>query len=116
MDQIGSLDRSARTDWVDTLSPDDVAFLKRFVLASGSLKAVATEYSVSYPTVRSRLDRLIAKIQAVDAADIRDPFERRLRALVADMRLSPAVAGELLQAHWQVDRSTSGSREVLDDG
>ena len=45
--------------WIDHLSPDDLAFLRRFLLASGTLKQLAQEYGVSYPTIRLRLDRLI---------------------------------------------------------
>ena len=33
------------------------------MLASGSLKEVAHQYGVSYPTVRLRLDKLIQKIR-----------------------------------------------------
>ena len=49
--------------WMTGLEEEDVNFIKRFLLASGSLKAVAAEYGVTYPTVRLRLDRLIQKIQ-----------------------------------------------------
>ena len=34
-----------------------------FVLSSGSLKEMAKLYRVSYPTVRNRLDELIAQLQ-----------------------------------------------------
>ena len=34
-------------------------FIEMFVLASGSLKEIATKTGVSYPTVRSRLDKVI---------------------------------------------------------
>ncbi|MEO8495764.1 MAG: DUF2089 family protein [Planctomycetota bacterium] len=34
-------------------------FIEMFVLASGSLKEIATRTGVSYPTVRSRLDKVI---------------------------------------------------------
>ena len=36
---------------------------QKFVLSSGSLKEVAGQYGVTYPTVRLRLDRLIQKIK-----------------------------------------------------
>lgn len=49
--------------WMAQLEEEDVAFIKRFVLASGSLKQIAGEYGVTYPTVRLRLDRLIQKIE-----------------------------------------------------
>ena len=44
--------------WLEYMSEEDLAFIKRFVLASGSLKDVAAGYGISYPTVRLRLDRL----------------------------------------------------------
>ena len=49
--------------WMASLEDEDAAFIKRFVLASGSLKETAAQYGVSYPTVRLRLDRLIQKIR-----------------------------------------------------
>lgn len=50
-------------EWMADLDEEDVAFIRRFLLASGSLKEAAAQYGVSYPTVRLRLDRLIQKIQ-----------------------------------------------------
>ena len=50
-------------EWLANLEEEDVAFIKRFLLASGSLKEIAAQYGVSYPTVRLRLDRLIQKIK-----------------------------------------------------
>ena len=47
--------------WMAELEDEDLAFIKKFLLASGSLKEVASLYGVSYPTVRLRLDRLIQK-------------------------------------------------------
>lgn len=44
------------------LSPEDREFALQFVLASGSLKQIAQHYGVSYPTVRNRLDDIIAKL------------------------------------------------------
>jgi hypothetical protein len=85
--------------WLEELDEDDFQFLKRFLLSSGSLKALAEEYSVSYPTVRARLDRLIAKVQAAEDPKLTDPFERKLRVLVADGRLTPSLAKVLLEAH-----------------
>lgn len=50
-------------EWMENLDDEDVSFIKRFILASGSLKEIAKEYDVTYPTVRLRLDRLIQKIK-----------------------------------------------------
>ncbi|MBW3624023.1 MAG: DUF2089 domain-containing protein [Armatimonadetes bacterium] len=44
------------------LEEADREFVLRFVLASGSLKELAREYGVSYPTLRARLDRLIHRL------------------------------------------------------
>jgi hypothetical protein len=38
-------------------------FIEIFVLASGSLKEIADQTGVSYPTVRSRLDKVIAALR-----------------------------------------------------
>jgi len=50
-------------DWMVNLEDEDITFIKNFLLASGSLKEIAKQYDVTYPTVRLRLDRLIQKIQ-----------------------------------------------------
>ena len=55
-------------EWMTGLEEEDVAFIKRFILASGSLKEVAGQYGVTYPTVRLRLDRLIQKIRLSETA------------------------------------------------
>ncbi len=44
------------------LSPEEHLFVAVFIKCSGSLKDVARHYSVSYPTVRNRLDALIDKV------------------------------------------------------
>ncbi len=77
-------------------------FIKRLVLASGSLKQVAKDYGISYPTVRLRLDRLIAKLQVIEDQRIQDPFERLLRAKTAEGKLDEQSLQELLAAHRQV--------------
>jgi hypothetical protein len=98
-------DDTRRRDWLDELEPDDLQFLKRFLLSSGSLKALAMEYDVSYPTIRARLDRLIAKARVAGDTTVNDPFERRIKLFVADGRLSAAMGRELLAAHRDVTRN-----------
>ena len=85
--------------WLAALDDEDRQFLKRFLLASGSLKDLAAEYGVSYPTIRARLDRLIAKVQAAEDPKAADEFERKLRIVVADGTMAVATAKELLAAH-----------------
>ena len=85
--------------WFDKLSEEDASFIKRFVLASGSLKELAKQYGVSYPTLRIRLDRLIEKIRLADDPVSRDPFRLLIRALVADGRVSSADAKKIIDKH-----------------
>jgi len=85
--------------WIHRLTDEERNFLKRFVLASGSLKALAEEYRVSYPTIRLRLDRLIEKIKILDSDQILSEFERQLRALHADGKIDLATMKVLLEAH-----------------
>lgn len=90
---------SETTRWTDRLSDEDLNFIKRFVLASGSLKAVAAEYRISYPTVRLRLDRLIEKIKIFDSLQIASEFERQVRALYAEGRIDVPTMKHLLKVH-----------------
>lgn len=85
--------------WLKVLDADDLQFLLKFLVTSGSLKDLATEYAVSYPTIRQRLDRLIAKVVAANDTRAESEFHRKLRVLVADGRLPANLAKELLTAH-----------------
>jgi hypothetical protein len=85
--------------WVDALEDEDVSFIKRFVLASGSLKELASVYGISYPTVRLRLDRLIEVIKLLDRQDVASPFERVLRIQHAEGKIDRQTLKRLLDAH-----------------
>jgi hypothetical protein len=87
--------------WIELLEEEDLAFIKRFVLFSGSLKDLANAYNVSYPTLRLRLDRLIEKIKVLDSRKSEDRYERLLRAQFADGKLDPAVFKRLLAAYQE---------------
>ena len=91
--------RGERDRWVDALEEEDLSFIKRFVLASGSMKELANAYDISYPTVRLRLDRLIQKITLLDRHDITTPFERLLRMQHADGKIDRRTLKLLLDAH-----------------
>jgi len=97
--------------WIDRLSDEDLGFIKRFVLASGSLKHLASEYSISYPTIRLRLDRLIAKIQVFDSEKITSEFERQVRGMYAEGRIDMATMKKLIQAHRKELRSLEGEAD-----
>ena len=42
--------------WMAELEEEDLTFIKKFILSSGTLKEEAALYGVSYPTLRLRLD------------------------------------------------------------
>lgn len=97
--------------WLKELSDEDLAFLKRFVLASGSLKELAQAYGISYPTVRLRLDRLIDKIRILDSDEIVSGFERALRVQYAEGRIEMETLKLLLEAHNnEMEGGHEGSR------
>ena len=78
-------------EWMAELDEEDVAFIRRFLLASGSLKEVAGEYGVSYPTVRLRLDKLIQKIELADQQE-EEPFTAFIKGLAVDSRIDVETA------------------------
>jgi hypothetical protein len=49
------------------LDPEIREFIEVFVMAGGSLKEVGRVLGISYPTVRSRLDRAMAQLQQMHA-------------------------------------------------
>ncbi len=96
-----------RPQWVDQLEEEDLAFLKRFLLVSGTLKELARQYGVSYPTVRLRLDRLIEKVRLIDEYQTESPFEQRIRLLYAEGRIDDRAFRDLLTAYRDERSETS---------
>ena len=47
------------------LKEEDMRFVYDFVMCSGSLKALAQKMDLSYPSVRNRLDDIIAKMESM---------------------------------------------------
>lgn len=88
--------------WVSDLPPEDLEFIRQFVLQSGSLKALAEMYRISYPTIRQRLDRLIARLQTSEKLADTDPLTRKIRGFVADGSIDPAVGKTLLTTYAQL--------------
>ena len=85
-------------EWMLNLDDEDVSFIKKFILASGSLKEIANQYSVTYPTVRLRLDRLIQKIQ-ISEDNTNEPFISLVKRLVVDDKLDFDTAKILISEY-----------------
>ncbi len=84
---------------IDEITAEDKEFVLRFVLASGSLKEVAEGYGVSYPTLRARLDKLIARLNELAAGRQPDPMAELLADMVDRGQLGAKEAHRLLKAH-----------------
>ena len=85
-------------EWIINLDDEDVSFIKRFLLASGSLKEMARQYGVTYPTVRLRLDRLIQKIRTNDDAES-EPYIALIKRLAIDDKLDFDTAKVLISEY-----------------
>ena len=81
------------------------AFVKKFILASGSLKEVASVYGVSYPTVRLRLDRLIQKIHLSETTEA-DPYVSLVKRLAVDDKLDFDTAKVLITEYRKTREET----------
>jgi hypothetical protein len=82
-------------EWMAGLEEEDVAFIKKFILASGSLKEMAGQYGVTYPTVRLRLDRLIQKIKLTEDVAA-DPYIATIKRLAVNEKLDLDTARVLI--------------------
>ena len=85
-------------EWMAQLDDEDVSFIKKFILASGSLKEVAGVYGVTYPTVRLRLDRLIQKIE-IGEREGEEPYIALIKRLAVNDKLDFDTAKILINAY-----------------
>ena len=85
-------------EWMLQLEEEEWNFIKRFVQSSGSLKKIAEEYEVTYPTVRIRLDKLIEKINSFDEPE-ETPYAQLIKQLALDDKLDFNTAKILLDAY-----------------
>jgi len=93
-------------NWLSDLDAEDINFIKKFILASGSLKEIAKIYDVSYPTVRLRLDRLIQKIQLAEKASD-DVFINLIKRLAIDEKMDLDVAKKIIAAYKESKEAKS---------
>ncbi len=84
--------------WLAMLETEELNFIRRFLLASGSLKEMARQYGVTYPTVRLRLDRLIQKIRLAEEGE-QDPYIQLVKQLAMAEKLDLDTARTLIAAY-----------------
>ncbi|MBQ1235443.1 MAG: DUF2089 family protein [Oscillospiraceae bacterium] len=88
-------------EWMVNLDDEDMAFVKRFLLASGSLKEMAKQYKVTYPTVRLRLDKLIQKIKISDDTES-EPYIALIKRLAINDKLDFDTAKILIGEYKKI--------------
>ena len=84
--------------WLAMQETEELNFIRRFLLASGSLKEMARQYGVTYPTVRLRLDRLIQKIRLAEEGE-QDPYIQLVKQLAMAEKLDLDTARTLIAAY-----------------
>ncbi|MDQ0175004.1 DUF2089 family protein [Bacillus chungangensis] len=85
------MERGDVPSWVLSLDKESLEFIRKFILNSGSLKNMAKDYDVSYPTVRTMLDKLIQKIELHSREDDVE-FVNMIKNLVIDEQISLETA------------------------
>ena len=98
------MNSDALPDWLLRLEDEDLTFIKKFMLASGSLKELAQMYEVTYPTVRLRLDRLIQKIRLGDDSE-NDDYIALIKRLAINEKLDVSIAKILISEYQKKTRS-----------
>ncbi len=88
-------------EWIIDLEDEDISFMKRFLLASGSLKEMAKQYKVTYPTVRLRLDRIIQKIKISDDIES-DPYIALIKRMAINEKIDFDTAKVLISEYKKV--------------
>ncbi len=79
------------------LPREDLDLITQLVLESGSLKGLAKNYSVSYPTIRNRLNRVIARLRDVVDGRPPDPLNDLLANLVERGELAGHQARRIIE-------------------
>lgn len=88
-------------EWMVNLDDEDVSFIKKFILASGSLKEIANQYNVTYPTVRLRLDKLIQKIQ-ISENTANEPYVALIKRLAVNEKVDFDTAKILINEYKKI--------------
>lgn len=90
-------------DWMANLDDEDVTFIKKFILASGSLKESASQYHVTYPTVRLRLDKIIQKI-LISEDTAAEPYIALIKRLALNEKLDFDTAKLLISEYKKMKK------------
>jgi len=80
------------------LDPEQLAFLELFLRARGNIKEVERELGLSYPTVRARLDALLATLGYVaEEPDRRSEVVKKRREILDALDAGKLTADDALR-------------------
>lgn len=79
------------------LEPEQLAFLELFLKARGNLKDVERELGLSYPTVRNRLEALLAVLGFAVEAPLKSEARQRRREILDSLDAGKISADEALR-------------------
>ena len=89
--------------WISALEDSELSFIKNFVLVSGSLKQMAQEYGVTYPTIRAHLDAVIEKIKLSENAK-EDSYVNLIKAMAKEGSIEFEAAAVLIREYKKTGR------------
>lgn len=87
--------------WFISLKEEDVEFIRKFIIHSGSLKKLAQVYNVSYPTVRIRLDNLIEKVASKDASTDLE-YIAYIKELAEEYDINAQVSKKMIKKYLEI--------------
>lgn len=88
-------------EWMISLDDEDVSFIRKFTLASGSFKEIARQYGVTYPTVRLRLDKIIQKMK-INEQYVEEPYIAIIKRLAIKEKIDFDTAKILISEYKKI--------------
>ena len=88
-------------NWILKLELEEIEFIKKLILFSGSLKDLAKDYNVTYPTIKIRVDKIIEKVKANDNREI-DPYIEKIKTLALNDKIDYETAKILINEYKKV--------------
>jgi hypothetical protein len=110
-----------------SLSEEQSTFLRLFLTSRGNLSEVEKRLGVSYPTVRAKLDEVIARVNALERPETQPgaqgsqpnvphvPLDEAMRARVGEVRAKVEEVRARVEGEAAEVRRTSSSRRALLD-
>lgn len=85
-------------NWVLELNIEELEFIKKIIINSGSLKDLAKDYNITYPTIRNKLNKLIKKINSSNE-EYQDEYIEKIKKLTLEDKIDLDVAKELIKEY-----------------